>query len=106
MKLKRITDDKAIEIWEGFDPEKPIPLADMLATVLDAQLEADQKVLDAVVREIFEEFQPHLDVIQNASDAIRGDWTDPRSDVKLIWEALGKIESLKQSTLKKYGGKK
>ncbi len=36
---KVLTDEKALAIWEAFDPEKPVPLADMLRAISQATIE-------------------------------------------------------------------
>jgi hypothetical protein len=41
----------------------------------------------AEVREVAEE-------IQGAADNIRGDWTDPRSDCRAIWEQVARLRAI------------
>lgn len=44
-------------------------------------------------KEVVEFLKPRLDKISELVGNIRGDWTDPRSDCREIWDILAEIEA-------------
>jgi len=85
-----LSDDKAVDLWEQFDPEKPIPLADMLRVITSKQLNHCTPLIEARERERIYKVLTGKCKLHYPTDRNRSDYMKPQIviDEKDYLEAL------------------
>ena len=93
---------KSIYMGSDYHPSFKLPLEmkHSLDRVTQAQAEISfPKGKQAGIREVVEFTQPLLDKINDLVSDIRGDWTDPRTECRAIWDIINQW----QAQLKEWG---